>query len=104
MRLGASVSAIALSLMASVPVAFGNEGDSPDRLRLASEVRVQQAHGVMPVGSKTIEGGKSSTATPEGVTNAAANGSPSIPATCNQQNAASTACYSATQQARPVAR
>jgi hypothetical protein len=105
MRIGVSVSAMALSLMASVPAAFGGEGDLPGRLRMASEVRVEQAHGVMPAGSKPIEGGKSSTATPEGgVTNSAAAGSPNIPATCDQQNASSTACYSATQQTRPVTR
>jgi hypothetical protein len=104
MRIGVSIFAIALSLLASIPVALGGEGDSSGPLRIASEVRIEQSRGVMPVGSKPLEDGKSGTVTPEGMTNSAAKGSPDIPATCNQQNASSAACYSATQQARPVTR
>jgi hypothetical protein len=73
--------------------------------RLASETRVEQAHGNMPVGSKNIDGGGPVRGIPEGGANsAAAKTGLTAPVTCNQQNASSPACYSATQQARPVAR
>jgi hypothetical protein len=72
--------------------------------RVASEARVEQAHGNMPVGSKTIDGGGPVRGIPEGGTSAAAKIGPTAPVTCNQQNASSPACYSATQQARPTAR
>jgi hypothetical protein len=104
MRIAASVSGIALSLIVSIPVALGNEGDSPRLLRIASEVRVEQAHGSMPTGYKPIDVAKSSKSAPEGSTNAAGPTGPTAPVTCNQQNASSPACYSATQQARPAGR
>jgi len=72
--------------------------------RFASEARVEQARGSLPAGAKTIDGGaKSQKVTPEGGAAANATGS-SAPVTCNQQNASSPACYSATQQARPITR
>jgi hypothetical protein len=75
--------------------------------RLGSEARVEQAHGNLPPGAKTIDGGgKPLKGAPEGGTGAGAatKTGPTAPVTCNQQNASSPACYSATQQARPVAR
>jgi hypothetical protein len=73
--------------------------------RLASETRVEQARGNMPVGSKTIDGGGPVRGIPEGGSGAGAlKTGPTAPITCNQQNASSPACYSATQQARPPAR
>jgi hypothetical protein len=73
--------------------------------RLASETRVEQAHGNMPVGSKTIDGGGPVRGVPEGGSGTSAlKTGPTAPITCNQQNASSPACYSATQQARPAAR
>lgn len=84
----------------------------------ASDVWVQQAHGNMPVGPelnkpvKTNRGdmpvgtlpelNKPVNTTPE-ATNATPTpvaGSPTAPVTCNQANASSPACYSATQQAK----
>jgi hypothetical protein len=67
----------------------------------ASDVWIQQAHGTMPVGIPA-ELNKPVKTTPEG-TNATptpAAGSPTTPVTCNQANASSPACYSATQQAK----
>lgn len=80
----------------------------------ASEVHVNQAHGRLPPGaaaigtskpekkSRDMKAPKALTGAPEGTSTAT--GSPTTPTTCNQQNASSPACYSATQQARPVSR
>jgi hypothetical protein len=63
----------------------------------ASEVWVRQSRGSISAGTPLAED-KKPNAAPEG--SAAGAGSPSNPATCNQQNASSPACYSATQQSR----
>jgi hypothetical protein len=65
----------------------------------ASEVWVRQSSGRISGGTPVTDEGKAKAA-PEGGSAAAAAGSPTNPATCNQQNASSPACYSATQQAR----
>ena len=79
--------------------------DARQQRRLAWETRVEQAHGNMPVGSKTIDGGGPVRGVPEGGSGAGAlKTGPTAPITCNQQNASSPACYSATQQARPGVR
>jgi hypothetical protein len=65
----------------------------------ASEVWVSQARGRISGGTTVAEENKPKAA-PEGGTNPVAAGSPTTPVTCNQQNAASPACYSATQQAK----
>jgi hypothetical protein len=65
----------------------------------ASDVWVKQAHGRISGDTPVAEENKPKTA-PEGGSTAAAAGSPTTPATCNQQNASSPACYSATQQTR----
>jgi hypothetical protein len=72
--------------------------------RFASEVHVEQARGRVSSGIKPLGSMKPASGTPEGAAgaNGAAKGSPTIPTTCNQQNASSPACYSATQQARPT--
>jgi hypothetical protein len=71
----------------------------------SSEARVEQAHGNLPPGAKTIDAGsKGLKGAPEGGAGSATKSGPTAPVTCNQQNASSPACYSATQQARPVAR
>jgi hypothetical protein len=64
----------------------------------ASEVWVQQARGRISGSTSVAEENKPVNAAPEGTATAA--GSPTTPATCNQQNASSPACYSATQQTR----
>ena len=72
-----------------------------------SEARVEQARGTLPPGSRTIDAGRKELlrGTPEGGTGSAAvKTGPTAPVTCNQQNASSPACYSATQQARPPTR
>lgn len=69
-----------------------------------SEARVEQARGTLPRGAKIESPPKTAKSTPEGGPAPSATNSPSIPVTCNQQNASLPACYSATQQARPVAR
>lgn len=83
-------------------------GKSPHRrARFASEVRIQQSYGNIPPGVAEQARGRSKTKlAPESGSNpsGAAAGSPTTPATCNQQNASSPACYSATQQARPPTR
>jgi hypothetical protein len=66
----------------------------------ASDVWVQQAHGRLPGGTPAAEENKPVKAAPEGGATSAATGSPVTPATCNQQNASSPACYSATQQTK----
>ena len=85
-----------------------DSADARERRRSgsSSEARVEQAHGNLPPGAKTIDAGsKGLKGAPEGGTGSAAiKAGPTAPVTCNQQNASSPACYSATQQARPVAR
>jgi hypothetical protein len=66
----------------------------------ASEVWVRQAHGLMPAGAPVAEENKPVKSAPEGTATSAAAGSPATPATCNQANASSPACYSATQQTK----
>ena len=65
----------------------------------ASEVWVKQSSGRISGGTPVTDESKPKAA-PEGSSTAAAAGSPTNPATCNQQNASSPACYSATQQAK----
>jgi hypothetical protein len=69
-------------------------------LLAASDVYIQQSHGHVAPGAKIL-----SKPTPEtasvGTPNAVG---PTAPITCNAQNASSQACYTATQQARPVTR
>lgn len=65
----------------------------------ASEVWVRQSSGRISGGTPVTDESKAKAA-PEGGSAAAAAGSPTNPATCNQQNASSPACYSATQQAK----
>jgi hypothetical protein len=101
MRTGISVSGIMTSLIAAILLTSGNERHDVGPLRLVSDVWVEQARGNMPTGAKPLEDGKAVKAAPEGSSSSAANGSPAVPATCNQQNASSPACYSATQQAKP---
>jgi hypothetical protein len=64
----------------------------------ASEVWVHQAHGLISGGTPVAEQNKAVKPAPEGT--ATATGSPTTPVTCNQQNASSPACYSATQQTK----
>ena len=67
----------------------------------ASEVWVKQSSGRISGGTPVTDEYKPKAA-PEGSSTAAAaaTGSPTNPATCNQQNASSPACYSATQQTK----
>jgi hypothetical protein len=81
-----------------------DSADARERRR-GSEARVEQAHGNLPPGANIDGGSKALKGAPEGgAGSAAAKTGPTAPVTCNQQNASSPACYSATQQARPVAR
>ncbi|MGB6436887.1 MAG: hypothetical protein WBF59_23000 [Bradyrhizobium sp.] len=66
----------------------------------ASEVWVQQSRGRISGNATVAEENKPAKTAPEGAATTAAAGSPTTPATCNQQNASSPACYSATQQTR----
>jgi hypothetical protein len=101
MRTGVSVFGTMASLIAAILLASGNARHDVGPLWLASDVWVEQARGNILTGAPPPEDGKSVKAAPEGSSSSAANGGPAIPATCNQQNASSPACYSATQQARP---
>lgn len=70
-------------------------------LAQASEIWVQQAHGRVTGGTPAAEENKPAKSAPEGpATTTATTNSPTNPATCNQQNASSPACYSATQQTK----
>jgi hypothetical protein len=97
------IAGVALTLATTIPPAFGSRHH---RLRVASEARVEQAQGNMPASAKSIGLEKTKRGAPEGGGGSGnvTSGSPSAPVTCNQQNASSPACYSATQQARPVGR
>lgn len=84
--------------------------EAAHRAKRGSEVHVEQAKGRLPPGViapntkvKSAKVPNSLSNTPEGVAQTGV-GSPTTPTTCNQQNASSPACYSATQQARPAAR
>jgi hypothetical protein len=85
-----------------------DSADARERRRgSSSEARVEQARGILPPGSRTIDAGRKEVlrGTPEGGTGSAAiQTGPTAPVTCNQQNASSPACYSATKQARPPTR
>lgn len=70
-------------------------------LAQGSEVWVPQAHGRVAGSVPSAEKIKQEKSGPEGTgTAAATTNSPTNPDTCNQQNASSPACYSATQQTR----
>jgi|SRR6185437_16844330 hypothetical protein len=104
MRLGfTTLGIVALSLVAISTATYGREHHRHRALR-SGEVHVQQAHGSVTDGEAIVD--KTGRSTPEsgGQPATPATGSPSIPATCDQNNASSPACYSATQQARPLAR
>jgi hypothetical protein len=102
MRIMLLVASIAFNLLAVIPRAAADE---PRQLKMASEVRIEQSHGSIPANTNE-GGGKTKRAVPEGSSTSgnASSGSPGTPLTCNQQNASSPACYSATQQARPVSK
>ena len=87
MRSRAAISGAMIGLIISMPAAE------------ASEVWVQQARGRISGGTTVAEENKPANIAPEG-TATTGSGSPSTPATCNQANASSPACYSATQQTR----
>jgi hypothetical protein len=83
----------------------------PDIVRLAcgldiavaaSEVYIQQARGRVAPGA-TIQT-KPTPETTTATTTVAPAAASTAPVTCNAQNASSQACYTATQQARPVGR
>ena len=65
----------------------------------SSEVWVQQSRGRISGGATVAEENKPANAAPEGSATTGS-GSPSTPVTCNQANASSPACYSATQRTR----
>jgi hypothetical protein len=95
----AGIAALALSAMCPINSAYA-------RARHASEVHIDQARGRVPATATPAASDTAPKTAPEGATinNGAAAGSPSTPVTCNQQNASSPACYSATQSARPAGR
>ena len=102
MRKGISVAGVMASVMASILVASGSQYDNANQLWLTSEVWVEQARGNMLHNASPLEDGKPVKTSPENSSNSSAGGnSPTVPTTCNQQNASSPACYSATQQTRP---
>jgi hypothetical protein len=61
----------------------------------ASDAYIQQSHGRVAPGSKVLKPPPEATTTPIESTTG-----PTAPVTCNDQNASSQACYTATQQAR----
>jgi hypothetical protein len=87
MRRLALISGIMIGLMITISAAQ------------ASEVWVRQSSGRISGGAAVTDESKPKAA-PEGSATAGAAGSPTTPATCNQQNASSPACYSATQQSK----
>ena len=94
----------AIALLGAIGVQSVAEPADARTRKTASEARVEQARGILPKGAKIDAASKSAKITPEGGSAPSAGNSPSVPVTCNQQNASSPACYSATQQARPVPR
>lgn len=90
MRCHRVIAAATLGLMISISIPQAQ----------ASEVWVRQARGRVSGGTPVTDEAKPKSAPEGGSTTAAAAGSPTNPATCNQQNASSPACYSATQQSR----
>jgi hypothetical protein len=88
MRAGLTIHAAVIGLVISMSAAQ------------ASEVWVQQSRGRISGGTPVAEENKPVKSAPEGSATTAAAGSPTTPATCNQQNANSPACYSATQQTK----
>jgi len=97
---GVIVSGVLASLIVPILPTSGNGRQDAGLLWSASEVWVQQARGNVLTGASPLVDGKCVKTAPEGSSSSAANGSPSVPVTCNQQNASSPACYSATQQAK----
>jgi hypothetical protein len=64
---------------------------------IASEVHIQQAHGRV----RRTDGPTIIQPPPEGGVVSSQGPAQGVPVTCNQQNASSPACYTATQQAHP---
>lgn len=92
----------ALSLAAPSDASYSRERHHHRYRHVHShEVHVEQARGSLPDKASVITDKGTPEAGPPGTP---AVGSPSIPPTCDQQNASSPACYSATQSARPVGR
>lgn len=90
----------AVSLLAATIAMAGEKTRShavggPPRLDQSSEARIDQAPAGAKAPAKPIADGEAQ--------NGPVRGS-SAPATCNDQNASSPSCYTATQQARPVTR
>lgn len=89
---------------ATVLISAAHAGDR-HRPSLGSEIRVNQAHGQLNPNSSQIGLEKTKRRALGGDQAGAVTGNGSTaPVTCNQQNASSPACYSSTQQARPVTR
>ena len=96
----------AIGVLVSLAIqSLAGSADARDRSR-DSETRINQASGNLPPSAHQIDGKlKRPRGAPEGAPDAGtASIGPTAPVTCNQQNALSPACYSATQQARPVTR
>lgn len=96
------LAALIVATTALIPVAQAEDGRRSSR---GSEIRVNQARGQLSPDSNQTGLERTKKGTPEGGQTGAVTGSgPTAPVTCNQQNASSPACYSSTQQARPVTR
>jgi hypothetical protein len=92
---------ITLSMLGQAKLAIANRYTRSNSS--AWETRIEQPSGRLPPGSRTIRLEHPKVRAPEGsALRTEGSGSPNIPVTCNQQNASSPACYSATQQSRPV--
>jgi len=72
---------------------------APSTALAASEVYIQQSRGRVMPGATIL-----TKPPPESTTAVSPSTAPTAPETCNAQNASSQACYTATQQSRPVGR
>lgn len=96
---------LAALLIVTTTMCSAAQAEDSRRAARGSEIRVNQARGQLSPDSSQTGLERTSKGTPEGgQTGAAAASSPTAPVTCNQQNASSPACYSSTQQARPITR
>lgn len=96
------LAALIVATTTLIPLAQAEDGRRSGR---GSEIRVNQARGQLSPESSQTGLERATKGTPEGgQTGAVAGSGPTAPVTCNQQNASSPACYSSTQQARPITR
>lgn len=95
------------TLFGTASFSFAERGAASPAAQAASEVYIEQARGRVGKQDEAKQdkdkSGPSDKSAPQAATEKSSSGQ-TTPATCDQQNTPSAACYTATQQARPATR